>query len=980
MTVASKTLKPWYKVVTPRQDLREDRPMDASEFAVHLDQVRDGRAQQDYQDAGRFFDRTYLTKNLLGLSSEVVRRLAGIKTETSAVFNMSTQFGGGKTHSLTLLFHLAKLGPKAGKLAGVNQILKAAGIDDLVEADVAVFVGTEFDSLSGRGGKDGTPLRKTPWGEIAFQLGGKKGFEAVAEHEKTQTAPGGDVIRQFLPKDKPCLILMDELMNYMSRYRKSGLSAQAYNFIQNLTEEVRARDNTVLAVSIPASELEMNAEDQGDFSRLKKMLDRLGKAIVMSSESESSEIIRRRLFEWDIRAIGANGKILLPSEAMETCSSFASWISQNKDQLPKDIPTDKAKEVFAATYPFHPMLLSVFERKWASLPRFQQTRGILRLLALWVSRAYAEGFKGAHKDALITTGTAPLEDSRFRPPVFEQLGNVALETAVVSDITGKNDAHAVRLDEDAVDTIREMRLHRKVATTIFFESNGGTSKNDATIPEIRLAVGEPGLDIGNVETALDALVDASYYLTVEKNRYRFSLKENLNKRFSDQKAAIPARDISRRIREEVQIVFEGKDGPEKIFFPEKSNEIPDRAVLALVILPPDTPKSDAKTEKLIGQFLRESGSSARVYKSAVLFAVAEDESSIKEEVKKLMAWQAIDDIRETLSLDPSQEKQLDQNLDKAKRDVKESVWRSYKNLAYLGKDNEIKWTDFGLIHSSSASSLVGFITSRLRETGDIVNDVSPSFLVRNWPPALPEWTTQSAKDAFFASPAFPRLLSPGAIATVVSSGVTQGLIGYATGKNQAGGFSNVLFNKPMSASQVEISPDTYILKPEEAQKYIRPPELVRLEIHPESVSVEPGKKQAFKCRGLDQHGRDIEYGSINWSASGGDIGKDGVFTAGKDEGAFIITAKSGKISGEVHVVVAKPGAVKPPTSTSDLEFHWSGELPHQKWMNFYTKVLSRFADPKTKMTLKIEVSAKHPEGITEQKIRDAKAGIEELGL
>ena len=103
MTVASKTLKPWYKVVTPRQDLREDRPMDASEFAVHLDQVRDGRAQQDYQDAGRFFDRTYLTKNLLGLSSEVVRRLAGIKTETSAVFNMSTQFGGGKTHSLTLL-------------------------------------------------------------------------------------------------------------------------------------------------------------------------------------------------------------------------------------------------------------------------------------------------------------------------------------------------------------------------------------------------------------------------------------------------------------------------------------------------------------------------------------------------------------------------------------------------------------------------------------------------------------------------------------------------------------------------------------------------------------------------------------------------------------------------------------------------------------------------------------------------------------
>ncbi len=33
-------LKPWYKVITPREDLRDGRPLDASEFAVHLDHVR----------------------------------------------------------------------------------------------------------------------------------------------------------------------------------------------------------------------------------------------------------------------------------------------------------------------------------------------------------------------------------------------------------------------------------------------------------------------------------------------------------------------------------------------------------------------------------------------------------------------------------------------------------------------------------------------------------------------------------------------------------------------------------------------------------------------------------------------------------------------------------------------------------------------------------------------------------------------------
>ncbi|MBW1732680.1 MAG: ATP-binding protein, partial [Deltaproteobacteria bacterium] len=194
------SLKPWYKVVTPREDLREGKPLDASEFAVHLDQVRDGRAPGDYQDPERFFERTYMTENLTGLAAEVIRRLSGEKTETSAVFNMATQFGGGKTHALTLLYHLARHGSQAEEWRGVKKILEKSGVPMIPSATCAVFVGTEFDSISGRGGKDGIPLRKTPWGEIAYQLGGKKALDIVAEHEKQMTAPSGGVIRDFLPK------------------------------------------------------------------------------------------------------------------------------------------------------------------------------------------------------------------------------------------------------------------------------------------------------------------------------------------------------------------------------------------------------------------------------------------------------------------------------------------------------------------------------------------------------------------------------------------------------------------------------------------------------------------------------------------------------------------------------------------------------------------------------------------------------------
>src|ERR1700730_10772574 len=133
----AKNLQPWYRVVNPREDLREGKPLDASEFAVHLDQVRDGRAPTDYQKPERFFERTYLTRNLTALSAEVLRRLSGVQTETSAVFNMTTQFGGGKTHFLTLLYHLARKGPGADRWVGVQSILDRAGVRTVPPAATA---------------------------------------------------------------------------------------------------------------------------------------------------------------------------------------------------------------------------------------------------------------------------------------------------------------------------------------------------------------------------------------------------------------------------------------------------------------------------------------------------------------------------------------------------------------------------------------------------------------------------------------------------------------------------------------------------------------------------------------------------------------------------------------------------------------------------------------------------------------------------
>src|ERR1022692_4226946 len=623
----------------------------------------------------------------------------------------------------------------------------------------------------------------------------------------------------FSPADQPVMNLMDELLNFVSRSRKSGMAGQLYSFLHNLSEEARGRDNMVLAVSIPASELEMSADDQSDYERFKKLLDRVGKAVIMSAESETSEIIRRRLFEWDENAVSSDGKVLLNRDALSTCNDFGDWVKDHRQQVPEQFPFDTAREAFAATYPFHPSVLSVFERKWQGLPRFQQTRGILRLLALWVSHAFQDGFKGDHRDPLIGLGTAPLDDHQFRAAMFEQLGEHRLEAAVTTDICGKKDSHAIRLDNEAVEAIRKARLHRKVATTIFFESNGGMTRAEATSPEIRLAVAEPDIDIGHVETVLEALTDACYYLTVERNHYHFSFKENLNKRYADRRANIKETAINDCVRAEIRKVFSASNGIEPVFFPEKSGQVPDKPLLTLVVLSPEqSTEDDKRTRSLIEETIREHGASARTYKSGLVFVVAQSAGPLCEDARRALAWEEIQKELPGISVDKTQITQLEDNIKKSRRDLKENVWRSYNNVALLGKNNEVRFIDLGNMHSSAASTLIQFIVNELVHVDEIQSGISPNLLVRNWPPAFQEWSTKAVRDAFYASPLFPRLLNPDAIKDTIARGVANGQLAYV-GKTAGGKYHPFNFERTINSADIEISEEMFIITKETAEAY-----------------------------------------------------------------------------------------------------------------------------------------------------------------
>ncbi len=973
-------LKPWYQVVTPREDLRENRPMDASEFAVHLDHIREKRdnVSADYLDPARFFERTFLTGALLDLASQVVRRLSGITVETSAVFNMATQFGGGKTHALTTLFHLASHGEQAKSWKGIDRILAKAAVRQIPKARVATFVGTEFDAVKGRGG-GGEPQRKTPWGEIAWQLGGQAGFDIVAEHDAKGVAPGGDAIREILG-DQPALILIDELMNYITKARRLDLRDQFFVFLQSLCEEIRAHNNVVVCVSIPASvDLEMSPEDVRDFQSLKKLLDRLGKAIMMSADTEIAEIIRRRLFEWD----------LMDVEASKVATGYSDWAIEHAQEL-SGIDPDTAKETFKSCYPFHPSVLSVFERKWQSLPRFQRTRGVLRLLALWVAHAYQDEHRKAMKEPLITLGSAPLEDPIFRAAMFEQLGSNELEVPVTTDIAGKRDAHAIRLDREAPEAIKKASLHRKVAAAIFFESNGGMSqaKAEASLPEIRAAVGSPELNLVDVDNVLEGLVGTCYYLVWDRNRYRFGLSPNLNQILVTRRGAVQAKEILERIKKETQELFDKGPTRQQIdrkYFPERSNDVPNRPVLTLVPLGLDHSVGERATEQLMETILRDCGNSGRTYKSAVIFAVPDSNEAIQDATRDVLAWDAIEEDSDTRKqLDEAQDRLLKRNAGRAKADLKEAIWRSYRYLYLLGKDNKLRQVDLGQITSSMASSLVELYVNELSRTDEITLGVGANKLLKYWPPALTEWSTKGVRDAFFSAPQLPRLLDADAIKRTISDGVGQGVLGYAT-KDSSGQLKLTHFNESLHEADVDLADDVFVLKAEDARRLLEPPRLDRITVRPGDVQLKPTEQASFSCSGIDQYGQPFKVAGPRWSATGGTIGADGMYVAESSPGFYMVKAESSGLEGIAEIRIASQPQIGPsdkddgdPSSTIKA-IRWQGEVPQQKWMNFYTKVLSRFA---TTEGLKIKVSFEVPAGGDQSRAKsdEAKSGLKELGL
>ena len=722
-------MDPWYKHAVPRREVREGRSFSPDEFAIALEQVVAGTAPDDYTKPDQFFSRTCFTRALREHAGMVLRRLSGETSNTAPVLTLITQFGGGKTHTLAALYHLANAGSPAVDFIGVSDLLREAGLPAIPAARVGVFVGNAWDPQPGR---------ETPWIDLARQIAGDKGVEALGAAAVT-TPPGTEAIgRVFAAANMPVLVLLDEVLNFVNRHR--GMGDSLFAFLQNLTVAVTGTTRAAAVISLPRSQVEMTALDQEWHDRITKVVRRVARDLIANDEAEIGEVVRRRLFE-DIGDERVRKRV---------AREYADWCFERSARLPAEwmaidstATEAKARDFlrgrFEACYPFHPATLSVFQRKWRALTQFQQTRGTLAMLAQWISAARREHFDKGRSEPLITLGSAPLHISEFRAVVLGQLGETRLDTAILADIAGEP-CHARALDADIKGALRD--IHRRVGATILFESSGGQIDKVAHLPELRFALGEPpDVDTASIDNAASALEAASFFIRkVGTDGFRIHHQATLKKVVSDRRASLDEEtEIKPAIRKLVEAEFERGASIPVVQPPADSTAIPDAPRLTLVIGSPENQWDGGSTvADRIAEWTRDRGRSPRLYPASLIWCLKKPGRELQDAVELWLAWRRVQrEVDEGVlgaEFDRADRTGVSTEVRNAEAVAKDEVWSGYRFviLSDAKSANGLKVIDLGAGHASANQTLSGHVLAALK-TEALLNEFDRRRLYR---PAL----------------------------------------------------------------------------------------------------------------------------------------------------------------------------------------------------------------------------------------------------
>ena len=653
-------MKPWREIAVPHPDVLEGT-FQQSEFAADITAVRTGKATREYQDAAAFFQRTFITEGMRLLLTSVAKRLNGKGGDP--VIQLQTAFGGGKTHTLLAVYHLATRSCPLKELAGVPALLDQAGLMDVPRSRIAVLDGTGL--APGQPWTCGKQAVQTLWGELAWQLGGEEAFALVKTADANGTSPGKDILKTLLEKHAPCVVLIDELVAYVRQFPESQpLSGGTYDtnlsFVQALTEAAKLVPNAILLASLPESEIE--AGSQRGVATLRAMEKTFGRVQALwkpVATEEAFEIVRRRLFE-PINDVAGREAV---------CRAFANAYVAEGVKLPSETQESRYLDRLVHAYPIHPEVFDRLYEDWTTLEGFQRTRGVLKLMAKVIYRLW----KGNNSDLLIMPGSLPLDDGNTRNELTYYLAP-GWDAVLDKDVDGDR-AETTEL-ETKEPRFGAVNAARRVARTVFLgsaPSSGGTKLGIRGLDRGRVLLGclQPGQTAAVYSDALNRLADRLHYLNssgdkmLDATRFWFDTRANLRREMEDRKSRFnDQNEVRGRMADVLRRLASNTGGFEGVHVFTPHADVPDDTALRLVFLSPD--KFYSKQEPRLAfdeviEFVRNNGPKPR-YRGNRLVFVAGDHGSLarlRDCIRTALAWGSIvEDVKDgRLNIDRLQENQ-----------------------------------------------------------------------------------------------------------------------------------------------------------------------------------------------------------------------------------------------------------------------------------------------------------------------------------
>ena len=824
------SLRPLRETCIPRDDVLDGGLTD-NHFAAQLDKiVRDPDNYPVYGTAESFFAITYPTAGLHTLLAKTFGRVTGRKglVGENGVLRPTTTFGGGKTHGLAAVYHLA-IGARPDNLVEfIDPSLLPNG-----PVQVAALVGDALDPVAGV--QTNGHRTYTLWGEMAAQIG-PAAYAALVANDAERSAPGTHTIIEAFG-GQPTIVIIDEIAQYLRQISSAGsedvrrMARAVPVFLKNLFEVASDASNQVVVIVTLAATSNAYGKETDEISELMdeaaeaasgvlaEAADVLARSaqpsalIQPADDAEIGEILKRRLFQ-DIDATAAK-------EAADAYKAlYEGLLSQNESLAGGAEHPATYADLVEKYYPFHPELVRVLDKRLGDIPQFQRARGALKLLGEVVHHVYSDG------DATPVINVADLDyrDAPVLNHLTVGIGRPEFESVAKADVAGPA-SHAAAVDHDVFHGTEPYAT--RVACTVFTHSlemkvNAGASRNDWILGTLR-----PGESPAVIEKALQESEKRFWHLSFDGARWRFNVEPNVNAIIETEKRNIQNTRVAAEVDVMIKSAYANDGGATTILFPASPADIPDTTGLRVVVIDHDvltvTPSDADNPPTMLAEMRDHAGAagSPRKYRNAVVFAVADSTlvDAMKDRVRSVIAADVLAaDQTRLAQLGDEVRKKIDLFQKNARLEARVAVTRCYKHVYYPVKDqahSHLRHRELPTHEQGGAKTATSAVLSLLRDEGKIRTDAfSASFLKsRTWPDTEPSRTTQDIADWFWIDHASPIVQDVSLIRAALVAGVkNDGWVYYDAGIGKAYTAST------MAGLSPQFGPDKEVMSFDEANK------------------------------------------------------------------------------------------------------------------------------------------------------------------